>query len=113
MTKTSLLALRMLYSQIRCFSTPAYGECPIMQRNSRSKRLIVRTLPLAYILVFSLGVAVAGTQMELTSDAFRQGGAIPAAYTCTGNDISPPLRWRDVPPDAKALALIVSDPDAP
>jgi Raf kinase inhibitor-like YbhB/YbcL family protein len=51
--------------------------------------------------------------MKLTSPAFTEGGMIPAQYTCNGADISPPLAWEEVPEDAKSLALIVDDPDAP
>jgi Raf kinase inhibitor-like YbhB/YbcL family protein len=51
--------------------------------------------------------------LELISDAFQAGGTIPALYTCSGRDVSPPLRWRGVPPDARTLALVVDDPDAP
>ena len=50
---------------------------------------------------------------KLTSTAFPDGGEIPAQYTCEGQDISPPLAWAGVPPNAKSLALIVDDPDAP
>ena len=50
---------------------------------------------------------------KLTSTAFPHGGEIPAKYTCEGKDISPPLAWTGVPPNAKSLALIVDDPDAP
>jgi Raf kinase inhibitor-like YbhB/YbcL family protein len=49
----------------------------------------------------------------LTSPAFRAGTGIPHAYTCDGDDVSPPLAWANVPPNAKSLALIVEDPDAP
>lgn len=38
---------------------------------------------------------------------------IPQKYTCEGEDISPPLRWSDVPQGTKSLALICDDPDAP
>lgn len=38
---------------------------------------------------------------------------IPAKYTCDGDNVSPPLVFEDIPPDAKSLALIVDDPDAP
>ena len=49
----------------------------------------------------------------LTSTAFTQDGAIPARYTCTDADLSPALNWSGVPDNAKSLALIVDDPDAP
>jgi len=49
----------------------------------------------------------------IESPAFPPDGPIPAAYTCEGRDLSPPLRWRDVPAGTKALVLIVDDPDAP
>ena len=40
-------------------------------------------------------------------------GAIPAAHTCEGADTAPPLHWSGVPANAKSVALIVDDPDAP
>jgi len=51
--------------------------------------------------------------IHLTSSAFSEGGAIPVNYTCDGQNISPPLRWNDIPGGARNLALIVDDPDAP
>jgi hypothetical protein len=51
--------------------------------------------------------------MRLSSPAFAPNGAIPAKYTCDGQDLSPPLAWDDVPAGTKALALLVDDPDAP
>jgi Raf kinase inhibitor-like YbhB/YbcL family protein len=51
--------------------------------------------------------------LSLTSSAFAEGDAIPAVYTCEGNDVSPPLAWSGVPVGTKSLALIVDDPDAP
>src|SRR5205085_2382634 len=51
--------------------------------------------------------------IKLTSSAFQEGGMIPAQYTCDGKNISPPLAWSDVPTEAKTLALIADDPDAP
>lgn len=51
--------------------------------------------------------------MEMRSPAFAPGSSIPVRYTCQGDDLSPPLRWRGVPAEAKSLALIVDDPDAP
>jgi|SRR3954463_10750377 Raf kinase inhibitor-like YbhB/YbcL family protein len=51
--------------------------------------------------------------LKITSAAFEQGRDIPARYTCEGQDVSPPLEWSDLPRNAKTLALIVDDPDAP
>jgi Raf kinase inhibitor-like YbhB/YbcL family protein len=51
--------------------------------------------------------------VKLTSPAFAPNGAIPAKYTCEGNDTSPPLEWSDVPAGTKSFVLIVDDPDAP
>jgi hypothetical protein len=51
--------------------------------------------------------------MNLKSPAFGDGQRIPSQYTCDGNDISPPLNIAGVPPDSKALVLVVDDPDAP
>ncbi len=51
--------------------------------------------------------------LELHSTAFEHGAAIPARYTCEGDDIAPPLSWHGVPADTRSLVLIVDDPDAP
>ena len=45
--------------------------------------------------------------------AFEDGGYIPEEYTADGKDISPPLIIENVPAEAKTLAIIVDDPDAP
>lgn len=51
--------------------------------------------------------------MQLSSSAFTHNGNMPSQYTCDESDISPPLNWSEVPPQAKSLVLIVDDPDAP
>lgn len=51
--------------------------------------------------------------IELTSPAFVEGSAIPAKYSCDGDDISPGLEWRNLPAGTESLALIMDDPDAP
>jgi Raf kinase inhibitor-like YbhB/YbcL family protein len=51
--------------------------------------------------------------MKLSSPAFSEGALIPAQYTCTGDDLSPPLAWSDIPAGVQSLALIADDPDAP
>jgi Raf kinase inhibitor-like YbhB/YbcL family protein len=50
--------------------------------------------------------------MRLASPAFDDGGTIPKRFTCSGAGVSPPLAILDPPPKARALALIVEDPDA-
>ncbi len=55
----------------------------------------------------------AAPMIPLTSSAFTEGGAIPVQHTCDGEDLSPPLQWRDVPQGTRSLALIGDDPDAP
>ena len=90
---------------------------------SRSLRL--------FLLVTCLAIAVGGCRsgpsptaspekerppavpFALTSTAFAEGEPIPSKYTCDGEDISPPLQWRDVPEGTRSFALIADDPDAP
>lgn len=47
--------------------------------------------------------------MAIASPAFAVNEPLPGAYTCDGAGISPPLRWRNVPPNAAALVLYVVD----
>ena len=54
----------------------------------------------------------------ISSDTFQNGDIMPMemvlnAHGCQGGNISPDLNWTNVQDDAKQLALIVHDPDAP
>ena len=51
--------------------------------------------------------------MNLTSPAFGNNQSIPAKYTCTGQNVSPPLQWTGLPPHTTTLSLMVDDTDAP
>lgn len=51
--------------------------------------------------------------LSINSSAFGHQTGIPRQYTCQGQDLSPPLSWSNIPEQAKSLALIVDDPDAP
>jgi Raf kinase inhibitor-like YbhB/YbcL family protein len=53
------------------------------------------------------------SEFALASSAFGHAQAIPRRHTCVGEDLSPPLRWTNLPEKALSLALIVDDPDAP
>ncbi len=51
--------------------------------------------------------------MQLTSDAFVQGGKIPQIHVMPGaggKNISFDLKWSDPPPGVKSFALSVADP---
>jgi Raf kinase inhibitor-like YbhB/YbcL family protein len=43
--------------------------------------------------------------VQLWSDAFEEGQQIPIRYTKDGDNISPPLRWKDLPQETRSLAL--------
>jgi Raf kinase inhibitor-like YbhB/YbcL family protein len=49
----------------------------------------------------------------ISSSAFADGQPIPAAYTCDGENISPPLAWNGTPAATKSFVLVIEDPDAP
>lgn len=51
--------------------------------------------------------------MIIASPSFENNGFIPSKYTCDGDNVNPPLEIKNVPQDAKSLALIMDDPDAP
>lgn len=52
-------------------------------------------------------------EFKLTSPAFNHGSLIPSRYTCDGENINPHMIIHGVPANAKSLALLVEDPDAP
>jgi Raf kinase inhibitor-like YbhB/YbcL family protein len=74
---------------------------------------LARSAALALLAVVALAPAIAEETMKLTSAAFGENQSIPKIYTCEGKDVSPSLVWTGVPANAKSLALIVDDPDAP
>jgi Raf kinase inhibitor-like YbhB/YbcL family protein len=51
--------------------------------------------------------------LRVSSPAFADGSAIPRKYTCDGQNAAPPLEWSGVPREAKSVAIICDDPDAP
>ena len=71
--------------------------------------------------VFTLVVVSAAPQasadraktLSVTSSAFGANEAIPSEYTCDGTGLAPPLSWSGVPSDAKSIAIVVEDSDAP
>ncbi len=51
--------------------------------------------------------------LVVTSSAFAAGAAIPASFTCEGENVAPPLAWSGAPAGTQSYAVIVDDPDAP
>jgi Raf kinase inhibitor-like YbhB/YbcL family protein len=51
--------------------------------------------------------------LAVTSPAVRSGGTLPSRYTCDGAGTALPLRWGPIPPQARELAVVVTDADAP
>jgi Raf kinase inhibitor-like YbhB/YbcL family protein len=52
------------------------------------------------------------TRLTIQSSAFRDGQPLPQTFSDYGDKVSPPLRWSGVPPAARALVLMMEDPDA-
>jgi Raf kinase inhibitor-like YbhB/YbcL family protein len=65
------------------------------------------------LLAVTASFAAERARMKITSSAFQEGGNIPSKFTCDGSDTSPPLQITGIPSEAKSLALITDDPDAP
>ncbi len=75
--------------------------------------LIVLAYPKAQPAVAPTNMATSQRAMKLSSPAFGENELIPQKYTCDGEAKNPPLEIRDVPSNAKSLALIMWDPDVP
>lgn len=113
------------------FRSTTRSQHPVSKLKSASRYSQIRPLFIAVVALVLLSViatACSSDDSELlefdpessviasiafSSPAFDDGDSIPVEYTCDGEDQSPPLRWSDVPDGARALAIIVDDPDAP
>lgn len=51
--------------------------------------------------------------LAIKSPSFENQGMIPSQYTCEGDNINPEIDIKNMPANAKTLALIMEDPDAP
>ncbi|HEU4979030.1 MAG TPA: YbhB/YbcL family Raf kinase inhibitor-like protein [Solirubrobacteraceae bacterium] len=51
--------------------------------------------------------------IAVSSPAVRPGGMLPVRFTCDGAGTALPLRWGAIPPQAREVAVVVTDPDAP
>ncbi|MCL5797972.1 MAG: YbhB/YbcL family Raf kinase inhibitor-like protein [Patescibacteria group bacterium] len=80
----------------------------LSQKNQNKKNMLVGKNP-----EISVNIKTRNQNMVLKSSAFSDNQIIPAAYTCDGKNVSPSLTIAEVPAEAKSLALIVEDSDAP
>lgn len=51
--------------------------------------------------------------MVLESPEIAHEGTIPDKYACTGDDLSPPIGWSNVPAGTVSFLLVMDDPEAP
>src|SRR4051794_38193732 len=70
-------------------------------------------LQVILVIAFASNCKAADAKLAITCADFANGGTIPDPFTCKGANVNPALHFYGVPPEAKALALIVEDPDAP
>jgi Raf kinase inhibitor-like YbhB/YbcL family protein len=77
------------------------------------KRCIIGLLVIISLCLLSFHVSAKEGPMNISSSAFAENSKVPKQYTCDGENTSPPLTIADVPAEAKSLALVVDDPDAP
>jgi Raf kinase inhibitor-like YbhB/YbcL family protein len=74
---------------------------------------IIITVGCTFVTAAMVALAAGGEKMKITSSAFQEGGTIPEKFSKNGENANPELRIDGVPAEAKSLALIVDDPDAP
>jgi len=82
----------------------------------RHLKLGVLILTIGTLFIFtSLNVLAAQSseEMSLSSSSFQKNASIPTQYTAQGEEVSPPLEWKNVPKRTRSLALVCVDPDAP
>jgi Raf kinase inhibitor-like YbhB/YbcL family protein len=51
--------------------------------------------------------------IHVRSSAFHAAGPLPVSSTADGEGVPPPLTWEGVPAQARSIAVVCEDPDAP
>jgi hypothetical protein len=74
--------------------------------------LIILIFVFPFSEVMSQEAAKTG-RLKISSSVFENNKSIPQKYTCDGANGNPPLKVENVPREAKSLALILDDKDAP
>ncbi len=71
--------------------------------------------PRTFFIALILFCVTAGKAcaLELYSRDVIEGEPVADRFTCTGENVSPYLEWKNVPPQTQSFVLICDDPDAP
>ncbi|MBI3308817.1 MAG: YbhB/YbcL family Raf kinase inhibitor-like protein, partial [Candidatus Melainabacteria bacterium] len=78
-----------------------------------TKIKVVVVILLAICQVAFSQPSFAKKKIILTSTAFEDKTILQEKYTCDGENISPPLKWNDLPEKTKSIAIIMEDLDSP
>jgi Raf kinase inhibitor-like YbhB/YbcL family protein len=81
------------------------------ETSSSMKTIIIVGYAIAAVTLVTF--AAGGAKMKMSSSAFQNDGTIPEKFSKNDQNVNPELRIEGVPAEAKSLALIVDDPDAP
>ena len=78
-----------------------------------SKKILI-----IFIFLISVGAIMANSSFVLTSETIKNNQTLPNeqvlnSFGCTGENVSPDLKWSGAPAGTKSYALLVHDPDAP
>lgn len=68
---------------------------------------------IATVILAATPAFAAPKKLVVSSSSFTKGEIIPNEYSCLGSDVSPSISWGAVPKGTKAIAVVLSDPDAP
>ncbi len=67
-----------------------------------------------FLFSYAMGQTVAKIEgLKISSPSFEDAGRIPKKYTCDGANVNPPLKIENAPLNAKSIALVFDDIDAP
>ena len=81
------------------------------------KRLLICLVVFLQVVAFSYAICQEAGKaggFKISSPAFENNnGEIPKKYTCDGVNVNPSLKIEHVPSNAKSLALVFDDMDAP
>jgi phosphatidylethanolamine-binding protein (PEBP) family uncharacterized protein len=93
-----------------------YDSGPVLFAGGGVKRLAILLVFFLQVFVFSHAIGQGVTKiagLKISSPALENGREIPKKFTCDGANVNPPLKIENVPSNAKSLALILDDIDAP